>query len=214
MDELRWTSLLQSYLIESFKLNSHRDAKDLPVYVLAVAPSGSRLPTSTRDPRQLPELSISLGTRNAANANLAIISATNATMADLASLMQRVALEWPVVDQTGITGHYDFTLTWTPDGAQFGDTRARTPAPVDIPNPPPYLATALQQQAGLSLDLAVAPSQVLIIDYVEKTIENSASAVRLKDGRLPGRIWRPWLQTPWFTFSTEINPLLVTNDLY
>jgi len=124
MDELRWTSLLQSYLIESFKLNSHRDAKDLPVYVLAVAPSGSRLPTSTRDPRQLPELLITLGTSNAANANLAIISATNATMADLASLMQRVALEWPVVDQTGIT---DTTTSLSPGHPTAPSSETREP---------------------------------------------------------------------------------------
>ncbi len=214
MDEVLWTSLLQSYLIESLKISFHRDTKDLPLYVLEVNRSAPRFTASQRDPRQLPELTITLGSKSAANANLATISATNATMADLASLIQRVVLEWPVVDHTGIAGHYDFTLTWTPDGAQFGDVRARTPAPTDIPNAPPYLATALQQQTGLSLDLVVAPLQVLAIDSVEKPIENGTNAVRLKDSRLPGRIWGPWHQAPWFTFSTEINPLLVTNDLY
>jgi uncharacterized protein (TIGR03435 family) len=214
MDEVLWTRLLQSYLMESFKLSVHRDTKELPLYVLAIAPSGPRLTTSKRDPRQLPELSITLGTKNIATANLAVISASNATMADLASVMQRVVLEWPVVDQTGLTGRYDFALSWTPDGAQFGDVRTRIPAPVDVPNPPPYLATALQQQLGLTLDLVDAPLQVLVVDSVERSAENLAQRERFQDGRLPRRIWRPSRQSAWVTFSRDINPFLMTNDLY
>jgi len=214
MDEVHWTRLLQSYLMESFKLSFHRDTKDLPLYVLAIAPSGPRLATSTRDPRQLPELSITLGTKNTTNANLAVISARNATMAELASVMQRVVLEWPVVDQTGISGRYDFALTWTPDGAQFGEARARTPAPIDVPNPPPYLATALQQQTGLTLDLVEAPLQVLVVDFVERSPENLEQRVPLQDDGLPGRIGRPSRQPAWLTFARDINRFLVMNDLY
>jgi bla regulator protein blaR1 len=214
MDEALWTRLLQRYLMESFKLSFHRDTKDLPLYVLAIAPSGLRLATSKRDPRQLPELSITLGTKSAANANLAAISASNATMADLASVMQRVVLEWPVVDQTGLTGHYDFALTWTPDGAQFGEARARIPAPIDVRNPPPYLATALQQQTGLTIELVEAPLQVLVIDSVGRSAENLARREPFQDSTLPGRIWRPSRQPAWLTFSRGINPFLVMHDLY
>jgi uncharacterized protein (TIGR03435 family) len=196
MDEVLWTSVLQSYLTESFKLSSHRDARDLPLYVLAIAPSGSRLATSKRNPRQLPELSITLGTRNAANANLAAISSTNATVADLAGVLQRIVLEWPVVDRTGITGRYDFAVTWTPDGAQFGDARARTPAPVDVANAPPYLGTALQQQVGLKLELVDAPLQVLVVDYVERPATDLTSAVRLQDGKASGSHLAPVASVP------------------
>ena len=213
MDETLWIRMLQDYLTEGFKLNFHRETKDLPVYVLAIDRPAPRLSTSKRDPNSLPELSITLGTKNAANANLAVISATNATMADLASVLQRVVLEWPVVDQTGIAGRYDFALTWTPDGAQFGDARARTSL-IDRPDPPPFLPTALRQQVGLTLDLLDSPSQVLVIDYVERPTANLTRRVRLQDGRLPGRIGYPWRRPPWLAFSTDINPFLVTNDLY
>lgn len=211
--EVQWTSMLQTYLMESSKLTFHRDTKNLPLYVLAISRSGPRLAVSERNLGQLPELSITLGTRNAANANLAVVSATNATMADLASVMERVVLEWPVVDQTGITGRYDFALSWTPDGAQFGDLRARIPAPVDVTNAPPYLAIALQQQLGLTLDLVDAPLEVLVIDYVEKPAENTERPVRFQD-QLSERIRNRSRRAPWLTFSTDINPFLVTNDLY
>jgi uncharacterized protein (TIGR03435 family) len=213
MDEALWIRMLQDYLTENFKLSFHRETKELPVYVLAIARPAPRLSTSKRDPNAVPELSIALGTKNAANANLAVISATNATMADLASVLQRVVLEWPVVDQTGIEGRYDFALTWTPDGAQFGDARSTTSL-IDAPDPPPYLATALQQQVGLTLDLLDSPSQVLVIDYVERPTANFTRRAQLQHGRLPGRIGYPRRQLPWLAFSTDINPFLVTNDLY
>jgi uncharacterized protein (TIGR03435 family) len=209
----QWTSMLQIYLVESSRLSFHSDTKDLPLYVLAISQSGVRLAASARDASHLPELSITLGARNAASANLVVVSATNATVSDLASLMERVVLEWPVVDQTGVTGRFDFVLSWTPDGAQFGDLRARLPAAVDVANAPPYLATALQQQLGLTLDLVDAPSQVLVIDYVEKPAGNTGRQLRLQD-KLSERIWHPSLRPPWLTFSTDINPFLVTNDLY
>jgi uncharacterized protein (TIGR03435 family) len=191
--ETLWRSMLQSYLVERFKLRFHRETQELPLYVLTTGRSGRKLTSTKADPNRLPELSITLGASNAANANLAAISATNATMADLAGVMQRVVLEWPVVDQTGIGGRYDFSFSWTPDGAQFGDVRAKIPVPIDIANPPPYLATALEEQMGLTLDVLYAPLQVLVIDHVEKPSENYAAGAGSK-GMIPGRIWHPWRQ--------------------
>ncbi len=213
MSELLWTSMLQKYLTECFQLRFHRDTRDLPLYVLSIGRLGPKLVSSKTDPNRLPELSITLGASNAANANRAAISATNASLADLAGLLQRVVLEWPVIDQTGIAGRYDFSLVWTPDGAQFGDLRAKIPATTDIADPPPYLATALEEQIGLTLDVLYAPLQVLVIGHLEKPSETyvaGKSSTRV----IPGRIWNPWRQSYGLTFSTAINPFLVTNNLY
>jgi uncharacterized protein (TIGR03435 family) len=52
-------------------------------------------------------------------------------MADFASLLQTAVLDRPVVDQSGLDGHYDFTLNWTPDESQFAGMGIRVPPPSD-----------------------------------------------------------------------------------
>ena len=93
-------------------------------------------------------------------------------MADLAGVMQGAVLDRPVVDQTGITGRYDFTLTWTPDEFQFGGLGMKVPPPSGDAAAPPDLFTAFQQQLGLKLESTKAPADILVIDHVEKPSEN------------------------------------------
>jgi uncharacterized protein (TIGR03435 family) len=166
--ETLWRGMLQKYLVEYFKLSFHRDTLELPLYVLTICRTGPKLTKSKGDPNQLPGLSVTLGATNIANANMAAVIATNANMADLARVMQRLVLEWPVVDQTGIIGKYDFALNWTPDGSQFGDAQSMITTPSDSGNAPPDLFTAIQQQIGLKLEVVRASSEVLVIDRVEK----------------------------------------------
>jgi uncharacterized protein (TIGR03435 family) len=73
----------------------------------------------------------------------------NATVADLAGVMQSAVLDRPVVDKTGLQGRYDFTITWTPDESQFASRGVRVPPPSNDPNAPPNLFTAFQEQLGL-----------------------------------------------------------------
>ena len=93
-------------------------------------------------------------------------------MADFAGLMQTTALDRPVVDQTGLTGKYDFTLDWTPDESQFGGRGGQAPPPADNAEAFPDLYTAIQQQLGLKLESTRAPVDVLVIDRLEKPSEN------------------------------------------
>jgi uncharacterized protein (TIGR03435 family) len=76
-----------------------------------------------------------------------------------------------VVDQTGIAGKFDFTLTWTPDDSQFRGMGVRVPPPPDNATAP-NLFTAIQEQLGLRLESTKAPAEVLVIDRVEKPTEN------------------------------------------
>ena len=77
-----------------------------------------------------------------------------------------------MVDQTGITGRWDFTLTWTPDDSQFGGRGGQAPPPADNVAAPPGLFTAIQEQLGLKLDSTEAPAEVLVVDRAEKPTEN------------------------------------------
>jgi uncharacterized protein (TIGR03435 family) len=155
--------MFQKMLADRFKLTFHRDKKELTVYTLNVAKTGSKLKQSDSDPNGLP----TLGLRG-----LGRLFTRNASMADFASLMQTTALDRPVVDQTGLTGKYDFTLDWTPDESQFGGRGGQAPPPADNAETFPDLYTAIQQQLGLKLESTKAPVDVLVIDRLEKPSDN------------------------------------------
>jgi uncharacterized protein (TIGR03435 family) len=69
----------------------------------------------------------------------------------------------PVVDRTGLTGNYDFSLEWTPEP----DTTARPAEFTAI-----TLAEALKEQLGMKLESIRASVPFLVIDHVEKPSEN------------------------------------------
>jgi uncharacterized protein (TIGR03435 family) len=155
--------MLQKLLADRFKLSFHHDKRELSVYVLGVAKTSSKLTKSEGDPNGLPGLFF----RGLGNLNV-----RNATMGDFAGLMQSAVLDRPVVDQTALTGRFDFTLNWTPDDSQFGGMGAKIPPPTDSAKAPPALYTAIQEQIGLRIDATRAPADVLVIDHVEKPSEN------------------------------------------
>jgi uncharacterized protein (TIGR03435 family) len=68
-----------------------------------------------------------------------------------------------VVDKTGLTGRYDFSLRWTPDDAP--DSSASHPSA-------PSMFTAIQEQLGLKLVPSKGHVEVLVIDHIEKPSEN------------------------------------------
>ena len=96
----------------------------------------------------------------------------NATMGDLAGVMQTAVLDRPVIDKTGIQGRYDFTLRWTPDDSQFVNMGVRVPPPSNDPDAPPGLFTAFQEQLGLKLESTKGPVEVLVVDRIDKPSEN------------------------------------------
>jgi uncharacterized protein (TIGR03435 family) len=67
----------------------------------------------------------------------------------------------PVVDKTGLTGKYDFTLDYVPVAKAATDDSGG-----------PSIFTALQEQLGLKLEPAKAPMDVLVIDAVERPAAN------------------------------------------
>ena len=155
--------MVQKLLVDRYKLTFHRDKKELSVYTINVAKTGAKLTKSEADPSSLP----GLGFRG-----LGTFVARNATMADFATVMQTTALDRPVLDQTGLPGHYDFTLNWRPDEFQFQGLGVKMPPPSADAEADPDLFTAIQQQLGLKLESTKAPAEVLVIDHVEKPSEN------------------------------------------
>jgi uncharacterized protein (TIGR03435 family) len=103
---------------------------------------------------------------------------TKQTMAQFAEALGN-QMDRPVVDQTGLTKNYDFTLDFAPEGG------GRGPMGVTLPPPPPggdggtpaepdsqaasSLFTALQEQLGLKLEQKKGPVDLLVVDRLEKT---------------------------------------------
>ena len=70
----------------------------------------------------------------------------------------------PVVDRTGLAGHYTFKLSWTPDSGS-------------APNAPDAdlgasIFTALKEQLGLRLEAIHAPVRVPVVDHIERPTQN------------------------------------------
>jgi uncharacterized protein (TIGR03435 family) len=89
-------------------------------------------------------------------------------MAELASVMQRAALDHPVVDKTGLSARYDFDLEFAPDETQFGGLFGK---PGDE-STKPDLTTALQQQLGLRLEATKGAVDVFVVDHAARPSEN------------------------------------------
>jgi uncharacterized protein (TIGR03435 family) len=116
------------------------------------------------------------------------MTATKQTMAGLAELLSN-QLDLPVVDMTGLTGKYDYTLSFAPEGGPRLLAGIAPPPPAGPPpgeggpgmpgastpdaQSSPNLFTALQEQLGLKLEQRKGPVELLVVDHLEKApIEN------------------------------------------
>jgi uncharacterized protein (TIGR03435 family) len=155
-------SMLRSLLADRFKLTFHREQKVFSIYELTVAKNGPKLKVSTGSPDDPPALISTVYPQRI------VMPARNATMSDLARLMQRAILDRPVVDKTGLSGKYDFDLEWAPDETQFGGEVPAASA--DAPSAP--LFSAIQQQLGLRLEATRGPVAALVVDTAERPSAN------------------------------------------
>ena len=135
--------MVRSLLADRFKLKTHNESRDAPVYLLTVGKNG---------PKKLRE-------GGAAKLNgIAQIGADWAdgmTMAMLAGILSNYA-DRPVLDRTGLQAKYGVTLDLA---LSDGDNRAS-------------IFTAVQEQLGLKLEPGRAAVDVLVIDRIERPDEN------------------------------------------
>jgi uncharacterized protein (TIGR03435 family) len=149
----QFRAMVRNLLAERFHLKAHKETRELSALELVVAKGGSKLKESTSDnrPEMVAENSMSNGF---------LVVKTTAKQAPLTGLVRllQAGNDTPVVDHTGLTGKYDFTLDY-----------AREMPNADTANPPaPILATAIQQQLGLQLISKKLPFDVVVVDSVDK----------------------------------------------
>ncbi len=159
--QMVWQEMLQRLLADRFKLTSHWEQREISSYELVVAKGGPKLKAADANEQQ------NNGCRSLGNCTF-----TKDTLAGFARFMGFVVMDKPVVDKTGLAGEFDFTLRWTPDETQFAGMGVHVPPPVDNPNAPPGLFTAIQEQLGLKLEVRKTMTKVFVIDRAERPTEN------------------------------------------
>ena len=169
---------LRTLLADRFNLIVHRETRELDVYALVMAKPGSKpgpvLKPSTLDcspqarrggPPPAPPgptdtfcgLRISPGR----------VQLGGFPLSPFANALQGLAGRI-VIDRSGLTGTWEGTLTYAPDGR--GGLPGGPPPGAQLPvdSDAPNLFTALQEQFGLKLESTKAPVDVLVIDSVQQ----------------------------------------------
>jgi uncharacterized protein (TIGR03435 family) len=166
----RYRLMVQSLLADRFKLKVSTLEKVLPVNAMVVAKNGPKLTATAPDKQHLPWLwGGSRGELHAASVSMDMFAGWLSGKADAGGRV--------VVNKTGLSGVYDFTLKWTPMGRAAGASTASNASAQgaggrDIDAAGPSLLTALTEQLGLKLEPSKAPVQVLAIDHVEQPSAN------------------------------------------
>ena len=155
-------AMLRGLLSERFGLKFHREQKEFSIYALEIARGGPKL-----RPPAAPDVPPAVGPGVVYPQHLAL-PGRNATLGELASLLQRAIMDRPVVDRTGLTGRYDFDLDWAPDETQVGGELPKVP--VDAPAAP--LFEAIQKQLGLKLEATRGQVAALVVDAVKRPMAN------------------------------------------
>jgi uncharacterized protein (TIGR03435 family) len=157
--------MIQKLLADRFQLKFHFEKRDLSAYAVRIAKTGAKIIKSQDDPKGLPGWNFG---RTAAGTTLTF---RNSPMSQVTAILQNF-LDQPVVDQSGLSERYDFTLTFTLDAAQAARLGGLPAPAADNPDAAPDVFTAFQQQLGLKLESTKAPVDVMVIDKVEKPSEN------------------------------------------
>jgi uncharacterized protein (TIGR03435 family) len=175
-----WALALRNLLVERSRLLFHRETRQLPVYALVLARTDGKLGPNIRPaqadcdalrvqsaaaartgqpspyPPQTPTY-VPCGLRNTPGR---IVSGGFGFAEFLGALS--VELGRPIVDRTGLSGTWDFFVTYTPNNVTAG-------AATDTNTPD--LRTALQEQLGLKLESTQGPVDVFVIDRLERPTE-------------------------------------------
>ncbi|QEE27479.1 TIGR03435 family protein [Terriglobus albidus] len=162
--------MVQKMLEERLHLKLTKEQKEQPVYALVVAKSGVKMKPSAAPPADekagpgaRPDAGPGAGGPQRMRRGMMMdgrgqLTGTDSTTGMIANVISHMpeASERVVVDKTGLTGHYDFTLKWTPEmpAPAFRGADSGAPPPPASDNNGPTLFTALEEQLGLKLETA------------------------------------------------------------
>jgi uncharacterized protein (TIGR03435 family) len=172
---------MRTLLADRFNLAIHRETREMDIYALILARSdgklGPALKPTTQDcaaktatarggpppgPLPGPNSPVVCGIRGLPGRLIAGAMPMTLLASNLSGQVQRV-----VIDRTGLSGAWDFELTFAPERPINPPPGVEFP-PAD-PNAP-SLFTAMQEQLGLRLQSTSGPVDVLVVDRIERPI--------------------------------------------
>ena len=150
-------AMMRSMLAQRFRLQAHVETRERPVYALTLARQDGKLGPNLRASK--------------CTAGDAGRAPCDARFGRGSIIARGFSMEWlainlrggagrMVVDRTGLTGDYDFSLEYA-----FGP-----PAPENAIDSQPALFTALQEQLGLKLEPAQAQVPVVVVERIERPL--------------------------------------------
>lgn len=167
--------MVKNLLADRFNLVLHRDTKTLPVYVLVIGKNGPKLRES--QPGDTYSNGIQGPDGRPAGAGMLVVRAGQITaqavsISRLAEILSR-QLGRTVIDKTGLTGKYDFTLELPQDDGHAPMLRGdQSDSTLPTETSGPSVFTTIQDQLGLKLESEKGPGEILVIDHVQKPSEN------------------------------------------
>lgn len=172
--------MFQNLLADQFKVALHRESRLLPGYALVIAKNGPKVqPAKTGDtyPNGIKGLDgLPAGPHKFDFGPEGVI--VQALPMSFVSSNLATHLGQPVVDQTGLTGDYDFTMKFPPRTETAAQSHEQTGAKIttmpvsSISAHNAALIAAVEEQLGLRLEQQTVPLPVLVIDRAEKPAAN------------------------------------------
>ena len=167
--------MLQSLLEDRFKVQLHRETKELPVYWLVVAKGGPKIrlsPDQTSSDDVGPAPAGAGPGRGGMQVRPGMLFGNAVPIPQFATTLSRFALDRLAIDKTNLAGRFDIQLRWAPDTPESPTgPGGMTPSPAS-PSDYPSIFTAIQEQLGLKLESSRGPVEVLVIDHAERPGEN------------------------------------------
>ena len=170
-----WQLMLRGLLADRFKLVVHTETRDVPVFALVMARSDRRLGRGLRPAaadcatlrarsEQTGEVDPCGAISRAQSLVRGMMTVRGAPIGWLIGTMSNDT-QRQIIDETGLTGAFDWELTWTPQPFLGKPNDGRFPT---IDREGPSIFTAIQEQLGLKLEPRRGPVDFLVIDHIER----------------------------------------------
>jgi uncharacterized protein (TIGR03435 family) len=147
-------TMLQNLLLERFQMKYHLETTETAGFALTVAKNGPKLQESKSQETAVvfsaPDGSVVFKPSPGRPTSM---KARKVAMAMLVNILSGIGGKGQGIDQTGLKGAYDFTLSWDEDAG-------------------PSLATALREQLGLRLESVKVPTSYFVVDSAQRPSAN------------------------------------------